>query len=1130
MSFDNSRFSFQPWNDFLGVVMQQGRVQLDSDWNELVAQLTRRIQAGNLDTFGEAVVPRETDKGKGFQITLINSPSKDLTIDAGRIYVDGLLAENHGNPDKLLEWDAKLAELKGTAPVSFFHQPYLLFNKDKVSEADYGAIFNSPVLLEGRPYLVYVDVWQREVTALQKPDLIEKAIGVETTGRLQMVWQVKVHELINSENLDCSTAKQDVEWQKKIRPSGARLTTSLDNKTSDSGPCVVPLASGYQGLENQLYRVEIHNSSSATGGPTFKWSRDNATVASRVSQILTLTQIVVEHVKRDDVLGFHGGDWIEILDDRHELHGQPGILRQIKSGGVNENSNTLTLETALPDGLFSVDANTGEWNTRVRRWDQSGVVRQSDGTAYYDLNGTGGYSGIPIKASGAGIKLFLENGILVEFALEQNLEFKTGDYWVFAARTVDGKIEELDKAPPQGIHHHYACLAVVKFPDINHNCRTLWPTVIEGGSCDCTVCVSVETHNSGKATIQHAIDSVRERGGTICLEAGTYIIQKETPIKIESMKSIRIQGQGSNTLLLGSEMEVVINIDNSQGVYLQNFSAINSFGETDQPHLMVMAAKTERVVDSAVIKVSNTIDFSLDHVNAFYLPFQSAKVSRKNSLVATGTSAVYGAAIALSGLIFGASIRSCTLWALQGVVFINVQRFREAGTAPRNAYLFSSDLRIQDNFISCFLRGISFDGASLHYGNFLISNNLFMGCYDVGIELTGGALTGSSVVIEKNVLNISGTGIQCGLDGMRLIDNEIAAVGASLPSRGHGIVIEGGIGHELEINPEVADNLQIIGNRIHDSKGNGIVIRKKIGHGMIKSNVVERIVGSGLIIEDAGSADYLSIENNHFLDIGVNNSSPDGGTNLYVAIQLKDVQSSDIVCNMIDRVDKRGNFNTSVGLLIIACDDLRIAGNRLQNVKSTRSVGIECVSPFQNIAIHDNTILSADNNDQFWTALYIGSGRNDNNFENIQMSTVRGINTIFANKQALAFNEKGIRSLNNQLGSSGIHRNRFMANMSSDTLIRIHNAATCLFTENYCEMTRESRQPLVEISGIQINASNNQLIGGDSNIQLSINPTRNNNRDRPKNIVVLGNLTTGPIFVNNQPLGVPWAELNQTQP
>jgi len=50
MSFDCSRFTFNAWHDFLGVVMQQGRVQLDADWNEFSSQLLRRIQAGTLDT------------------------------------------------------------------------------------------------------------------------------------------------------------------------------------------------------------------------------------------------------------------------------------------------------------------------------------------------------------------------------------------------------------------------------------------------------------------------------------------------------------------------------------------------------------------------------------------------------------------------------------------------------------------------------------------------------------------------------------------------------------------------------------------------------------------------------------------------------------------------------------------------------------------------------------------------------------------------------------------------------------------------------------------------------------------------------------------------------------------------
>ena len=43
MSFDLSRIRFDHRKDFLGVIMQQGRVQLDADWNEWVTQLVRRF-------------------------------------------------------------------------------------------------------------------------------------------------------------------------------------------------------------------------------------------------------------------------------------------------------------------------------------------------------------------------------------------------------------------------------------------------------------------------------------------------------------------------------------------------------------------------------------------------------------------------------------------------------------------------------------------------------------------------------------------------------------------------------------------------------------------------------------------------------------------------------------------------------------------------------------------------------------------------------------------------------------------------------------------------------------------------------------------------------------------------------
>src|SRR5271169_165899 len=112
MSFDSSRFTFDPWKDFSGVVMPQGRVQLDSDWNEWLAELSRRIQAGTLDTMGRAAYPATTPYA--FEITA-SSPGgvNQISIGPGRMYVDGLLAENHGDPTAAV-WDPALAELSGS--------------------------------------------------------------------------------------------------------------------------------------------------------------------------------------------------------------------------------------------------------------------------------------------------------------------------------------------------------------------------------------------------------------------------------------------------------------------------------------------------------------------------------------------------------------------------------------------------------------------------------------------------------------------------------------------------------------------------------------------------------------------------------------------------------------------------------------------------------------------------------------------------------------------------------------------------------------------------------------------------------------------------------------------------------
>src|SRR5258708_5625627 len=89
MSFDTSRYTFDPWNNFAGVVMPQGRVQLDSDWNEWLAELGRRLRAGTLDIVGRAAVPLTTKNGFKIELAQSSTGGISVSIGQGRMYVDG---------------------------------------------------------------------------------------------------------------------------------------------------------------------------------------------------------------------------------------------------------------------------------------------------------------------------------------------------------------------------------------------------------------------------------------------------------------------------------------------------------------------------------------------------------------------------------------------------------------------------------------------------------------------------------------------------------------------------------------------------------------------------------------------------------------------------------------------------------------------------------------------------------------------------------------------------------------------------------------------------------------------------------------------------------------------------------
>lgn len=1077
MSFDCSRFSFHPWKDFFGVVMQQGRVQLDADWNEWVAELARRLQAGTFDTLqpsassiARAVVPRTTPNG--FRILATGGV---ITIGLGRIYVDGLLAENHGTEP--LQWDSVLTELTGTNAVPFFAQPYLPFNTtNQPAPAD---VFNRPALTGG-PHLVYLDVWQRDITHLQEPDLVEKAVGVDTTARLQTVWQVRV--LANIGTATCGTPDGEVSgWPAVIRPSGARLTNSTGDVPGDPNPCLVPPAAGYKGLENQLYRVEVHRGG-AVGTATFKWSRDNATVATGVSEIQGGNRLVVESIGRDEVLGFHAGEWIEILDDWHELHGRPGLLRRIRPGnGVDSATRSILIDDPLPAGLFPVDGQgrtDTTRHTRIRRWDQSGMVRRADGSDFHDLNLSASSDGIPVPASS--VTLSLEAGILVSFDLESGGEFKAGDHWVFAARVTDGSIELLDHAPPRGIHHHYARLATVTLPDSESDCRVMWPPEATGESCDCAVCVHPEGHNAGTATIQQAIDMVHARGGgTICLDVGFY--QLGAPLNIEGAQSLRIRGQGWRTVLQPTEAGGAIDISQSLGVTIENLSIVGvaAGGGTN-----------------AMISAANCVDLQLTHL----------------TIAAIATGDATSAGIGFSGVLLAGAVRDCTIVAEQGIV----------AEGPRRAYLLTANLRVTDNVMMCGQHGVNLVGSVVHYGELRLADNLMLFCNQGAISATGGALPAASVTIAGNVLHVTGPGVVAGCDGLRIAENEIVGA-ASRPLIVDGIVLTAG----LDQGP--MDDPQIIGNRLRGLSGNGIAIRRNLSRAMIKMNVVRDVGGAAVTMEEGAAASYLCIENNHFdsLGVGFNDQAQP-----YLGVRLQGVQRGDVIGNLFSNVGRQANQNPwRAALGVIASGEIRAAGNRMFGIGPAsfigRTMGIAVGAGFSQVTAEDNAIARIADGTETpgpagWQAIVIAAaGQLQTDPAGEVTVTVPGVIVLPVQNGFVHLSAFRAAFLALSAGSAAVRRNHLRGQLIGLPLVEIVGVVGCLFDQNDGALTAAAAgaaPPLVgRIVSDHASAASNRLVGVSDAPTLHL---------FTKQFAVLGNLTSGPIMVSGSSLPAPWDALN----
>ena len=481
MKGDFTRLTFDPAKHYAAVLMQQGRVQDPADWIEEGAIHRYRRETETRDVIGQCGAPVHA---AGFGIT---SDGAVLTIGQGRYYVDGLLCENEHD-------------------VTYANQPDLPEPPEPLT-----------LLKKKGAAIVYLDVWARHITALDNPRLREVALGgPDTATRMKIVWQVKILPVdaptadaaerkrltalqrklakqltqaqetgndalaaeINQQVAEVEAALATLDthglacdddfaaWDSLIAPGTAKLNARTQQPSPGQDPCFIPPAVGYRRLENQLYRVEIHQPG-APGTATFKWSRDNGVVVTTIEKI-SGKEVTVHDVGPDDQLGFANGQWVEISDDGLELNGLPGQLVQIDT--VDSARRVITLKNAPATLAANPTGVDTARHPKLRRWDQHGNKAEA--------------TGVKIESG----FLPLEDGIEIELTGQH---FSTGDYWLIPARTATGEIEWPPYAvpnsnpipqPPQGIGHHFCRLALVRLVNGKlhvQDCRNLFPPLTE---------------------------------------------------------------------------------------------------------------------------------------------------------------------------------------------------------------------------------------------------------------------------------------------------------------------------------------------------------------------------------------------------------------------------------------------------------------------------------------------------------------------------------------------------------------------------------------------------------------------------------------------------------------------------
>jgi hypothetical protein len=488
-AIDISRFLFQPQKRYSGVRMQQGRVILDSDWNE-----SERIDDEEARrTLVETVCANGTPNEGFFVQEVTNAtvteppvlgeefpPTKetyDFALGSGSFYLGGRrfeiiseivaqgpdIAERFLSQTDWLQIDANLANLPA-----------------RPSAAD---LTNADGSFKVRRDLVYLRGWEQCVTAVEDSELRERALGgPDTSVRMRLMRRIEVlPDVLDPTILRdiCAEAFAKLKAQLTAPREGdntgephlfddatcelrskAKLTVTLGGAGVTGDLCKPTVTAGFLGAENQTIRIQL------TATNRLIWGYDNASPFYRVQVLEEQGQPVVIKfltLPRDQAAQPLKGQAVEILPwgaflpNQEKVAELQGHLATVATS-FNPEENTITISKPVPQAWI-------DWLNASAHTQYLSERDPDDRKKYFYLRlwtGGSGHADTPehVFAPGTPAEL-LGTGLNVTFT-----DFGLpGDFWIIAARpnTPDVVIpwDLLKEAPPAGNRFFFAPLALI---------------------------------------------------------------------------------------------------------------------------------------------------------------------------------------------------------------------------------------------------------------------------------------------------------------------------------------------------------------------------------------------------------------------------------------------------------------------------------------------------------------------------------------------------------------------------------------------------------------------------------------------------------------------------------------------